>query len=134
MIYERLWASRPSWREAILFSLVGAANTATYILAAVLLAYVAGMRTVIASSLAYVLAVAVAFLGNAIFTFEKGRWNSPRQWIAYSVLYGLGLVWNVSAIHIFETLTGSPIIGFVAFSLTWPVLAFVISKTFVFRD
>lgn len=128
--FQKMW---PSWRAPILFAIVGLANTATYIVAVLILTYVAHVPSVAASAASYVLAVVVAFLGNAVFVFDSGRWNSPRQMLAYAILYGTGLIWNMNCVNLLTVLTGSPVYGFIVFSITWPPLSFIISKTIVFR-
>jgi putative flippase GtrA len=120
-------------REPVLFAVVAGANSVVYVLVAIVLAQVVGVAPVIASGIAYGAAIIVAFLGNSIFTFEQGRWNSPRQWIAHTVLYGSGLAWNMAAVFLFERLTGNPVYGFVVFFFTWPAVTFYVSKTYVFR-
>ena len=133
MSLEKLRTAWPLSREAILFALIALANTAAYVVVAMLLIYWGGMPAFLASGIAYVVAVIVSFLGNALFTFEYGRWNSPRQWLAFGALYSFGLAWNVSAVHLFDKLMGSPFTGLAAFAVTWPVLAFLVSKLLVFR-
>jgi len=128
-----LYAAWIRWREPVLFAVVACANTAVYIIVAVVLAQVVGIAPVMASGTAYVAAIVVAFLGNSIFTFEQGRWNSRRQWMAHTALYGAGLAWNMTTVSLFERLTGNPVYGFVVFSFTWPAVTFYVSKTHIFR-
>lgn len=132
MIFDRLSAKWPMTREPILFAVVGLTNTLAYFAVGLALHYLAGMPAFLASGVAYLVAVIVNFLGNALLTFEHGQWNSPRQIFAHLGLYAIGLLYNMAVIHLLDVTTGSPFLGFVVLALTWPVIAFFASKLFVF--
>ena len=67
-MHNELYAAWIRGREPVLVAIVACANSVVYVLVAVVLAQVAGVAPVIASGIAYVAAIILAFVGNSIFT------------------------------------------------------------------
>ena len=104
-------------RRIVRFAIVGVSVAALYV--ALYTAFLAlGMAQMLANGLAFLLAVAVQYLGQAGFTFGA-PWRDGAQGMRFGVMISLGL------------LTSAVITGLVGPAFGWPVLAASVVVTLV---
>lgn len=80
----------PPWVTLLRFALVGGAVAATYVFAYLLLLQ-AALPQQLANLLAFGLAVALQYIGQTLFTFER-RLADTSQALRFVVMIGLGLL------------------------------------------
>lgn len=126
-------SDRPLTQQVPLFAIVGAAATATHVVAALAAREWAGLSPMAANFVGYLCAVGVSYLGNARFTFRRAVWHGP-QFMRFVVVSLLGLALTQGLTWLLVERLGWPFwagLGVVAVAV--PALSFALQRLWAFR-
>jgi putative flippase GtrA len=124
---------RPLVQQVPLFAIVGAAATATHIVAALGARELAGLSPLSANFVGYLCAVGLSYLGNARFTFRRAVLHGP-QFVRFVVvsLAGLALTQGLTWLLV-EQLRWPFWAGLGVVAVAVPALSFVLQRIWAFR-
>jgi len=117
--------------EVIRYAIAGLLATCVYFLLATFFYKVINMRSLDASTLAYILSGFVSYFTQKYFTFQVVSRDKSMA-VRFIVLFILGLIINYILVSIFEKRNANPIFAFALVCAVIPAINYLIMKFWVF--
>ena len=129
------WARRMLGSPILLFLIVGGGNTLLYAVLSLLLMWLLPFSKQVSSTLAYLMAIPVAFLAYRTFVFRSGAAIRHSEILRFLVTHGVNLM--VSYVMVAVLCGGfgwSREIGVLASCAAFAIIGYILMKVWVFKS